>query len=58
MKKVKMIYGKVDEIENEVNDYLYDIEEADFRVISIQTLLDSDIELPGVHALVTIFFSN
>lgn len=58
MKKIKMIYGRIKEIEDEVNDYLDDIEEAGQTVISIQTSLDNDVDLPGAHALVTIFYSN
>lgn len=51
MKKVKTFYGKIDWIENEINDFLEDGHE----LVDIKQSLDQE-DLSGIHALFTVIY--
>ncbi|MDT2849728.1 hypothetical protein P7H60_11305 [Vagococcus carniphilus] len=53
MKKIKTFYGKLDWIENEINDFLED----GHTLEDIKQSLDQD-DLSGTHALFTVVYTD
>lgn len=53
MEKIKTFYGKLDWIENEINDFLED----GHVFVDIKQSLDQD-DLSGTHALFTVVYTD